>query len=114
MTYTDDQEYSVNIGIIVDTSEDEILEPFRFALIGNYPNPFNSSTVIRFRLGDPAPVQLDIFNLLGQKIETLINSGMGSGEHEVAWNAGKVPSGVYFYKLSVGNKTSVKKMTILK
>lgn len=112
--YTDDQEYTVNIGIIVDTSEDEILEPSRFALIGNYPNPFNSSTVIRFRLGNPAPVQLDLFNLLGQKVEALINSRMGSGEHEIAWNADSVPSGIYFYKLSVGNKTSVKKMTLLK
>jgi len=112
--YTDDQEYMVNIGNVVDTEENEIQEPSRFALVGNYPNPFNNSTIIKFRLGEPASVRLEIFSLLGQKIATLIDAHMESGEHEITWNADMVSSGVYFYRLTAGNKSQVRKMTLIK
>jgi hypothetical protein len=112
--YTDDQEYTVNIGNVVDIEEEEILQPSRFALLGNYPNPFNNSTVIRFRMGGPAPVRLEIFSLLGQKITTLVDSRMDSGEHEVSWNADLVSSGVYFYRLTAGSDSQVRKMTLIK
>ncbi len=112
--YTDDQEYTVAIGIIVGTEEDEVPQPSQFALIGNYPNPFNSSTVVKFRLAEESTVKLDIYNLRGQKVENLYDGVLGSGEHEVIWNAASVASGVYFYKLDVGNRSSVKKMTLIK
>jgi hypothetical protein len=112
--YTDDQEYTVIIGTVVDTEEDEIPQPSRFALLGNYPNPFNNSTVIQFRLGESAPVKLEIFSLLGQKITTLVDSRMDSGEHEVSWNADPVSSGVYFYRLTAGSDSQVRKMTLIK
>jgi hypothetical protein len=112
--YTDDQEYTVIIGIIVHTEEDEVSEPSRFALVGNYPNPFNNSTVIRFRLGEPAQVRLEVFSLLGQKIATLIDSRMDSGEHEISWNTDAASSGVYFYRLTAGSENRVRKMTLIK
>jgi aminopeptidase N len=112
--YTDDQEYIVAIGVVVGTEEDEIQKPSQFALIGNYPNPFNNSTIIKFRLAEDSPVRLDIYNLQGQKVKSLVDGIMDSGEHEVIWNAGSVSSGVYFYKLAVGNRSSVKKMTLIK
>jgi len=112
--YTDDQEYTVNIGNVVDTEDNEIQEPFRFALVGNYPNPFNNSTIIKFRLGEPTSVRLEVFSLLGQKIATLVDGRMESGEHETVWNADMVSSGVYFYRLTAGNKSQVRKMTLIK
>ncbi|UCE67616.1 MAG: putative Ig domain-containing protein, partial [Candidatus Zixiibacteriota bacterium] len=112
--YTDDQEYTVIIGGIVDTEDDEVLQPSQFALLGNYPNPFNNSTVIWFRLGNPAQVRLEVFSLLGQKIATLIDRRMDSGEHEITWSADMVSSGVYFYRLAAGSDTQVRKMTLIK
>jgi hypothetical protein len=112
--YTDDQEYSVVISPILDTEEDEILEPSRFALVGNYPNPFNNSTVIKFRLGEPATVRLEVFSLLGQRLATLVDRRMDSGEHETVWNADAVSSGVYFYRLTAGSSSQVRKMTLIK
>lgn len=112
--YTDDQDYTVRIGPVVNIEEDEVSGPSRFALLGNYPNPFNNSTVIRFRLGESAPVRLEIYSLLGQKIATLIDHRLDSGEYEVTWNADMVSSGVYFYRLTAGNENRVRKMTLLK
>jgi hypothetical protein len=111
---TDDQEYSINIGDVVDIDEDQPEVPSDFALIGNYPNPFNATTIIKFRLNDPNHVTLDIYNLLGQKIETLYSGSMMSGEHELTWNGDNVPSGVYFYHLTAGDRSITKKMTLLK
>ena len=112
--YTDDQDYTVTIGTTVGVDEDEILQPSQFALIGNYPNPFNSSTAIKFRLADDSRIKLDIYNLQGQKVASLADGEYGSGEHEIIWNAASVTSGVYFYKLQAGQSTSVKKMTLIK
>ncbi|UCC80689.1 MAG: putative Ig domain-containing protein [Candidatus Zixiibacteriota bacterium] len=112
--YTDDQEYTVIIGVIVDTEEDEPPQPWQFALIGNYPNPFNNSTILKFRLAEELPVRLDIYNLQGQKVESLVDGVLGAGAHEVIWKAGSVASGVYFYRLDVGSSSSVKKMTLIK
>jgi len=112
--WTDDQEYSINIGGIVGIEDDIVETPSDFALLGNYPNPFNANTIIKFRLNDPTHVSLDIYNLRGQKVANIVNSSMISGEHEVAWNGNDVPSGVYFYKLTAGIQSVAKKMTLLK
>lgn len=111
---TDDQEYVVVIGQPTDVPDDDVQTPSNFALIGNYPNPFNNSTVIKFRLADAGNIQLDIFNLLGQKIETLLSGTMAAGEHELVWNGDTAPSGVYFYRLTAGDKSAVRKMTLIK
>jgi hypothetical protein len=111
---TDDQEYVVIIGQPTDVTDEDLQTPSNFALIGNYPNPFNNSTIIKFRLADAGNIRLDIFNLLGQKIETLLSGTMSAGEHELVWNGNNVPSGIYFYRLVAGEKSTVKKMALIK
>ncbi len=111
---TDDQEYVVIIGQPTDVPDDDVQTPSNFALIGNYPNPFNNSTIIKFRLADAGNIRLEIFNLLGQKIETLLSGTMSAGEHELVWNGNNVPSGIYFYRLVAGEKSTVKKMALIK
>jgi len=97
---------------------DEIVFP-EFSLKQNYPNPFNPITTIRYSLPEAARVRLDIYNLKGQLVKTLIDSEMAAGPHSVIWN-GKdsnnqaVASGVYFYRISSPNNTQTKKMLLMK
>ncbi len=101
-------------------AEDEFdaVVPRVFSLEQNYPNPFNPETVIAYALEKPAQVELSIFNVLGQKVATLVDAQQGAGSHEVRWNAanGNQPlaSGVYFYKLVVDGAAQTRKMTLLK
>jgi len=88
-------------------------------LFQNYPNPFNPVTQIRFHIAKTTNVKLEIFNLLGQKVKTLIDKKMTTGERSIFWNgrndAGiKLGSGIYFYRLKVGEYLKTKKMTLLK
>jgi hypothetical protein len=95
------------------------VKPPVFALKQNYPNPFNPSTTISYWLPETARVSLDIYNLKGQLVKTLIDSEMEAGPHSVVWN-GKdgnnqaVASGVYFYRLSSPNNTQTKRMLLMK
>ena len=88
--------------------------PSDYTLEQNYPNPFNPTTQIRFGIPQSGLVKLDIYNLLGQKITTLINEEMSSGYHSVDFNAGDISSGVYVYTLSVNDFVTSKKMVLLK
>lgn len=93
--------------------------PIAFTLHQNYPNPFNPETQIRFDLAEAGNVQIDIFNVLGQKIITLINRQLPAGQHSVLWNglddsSKPASSGIYIYKLQAGHFTALKKMMFLK
>ncbi|MCP3685015.1 MAG: T9SS type A sorting domain-containing protein [bacterium] len=88
--------------------------PKGFVLSQNYPNPFNPTTTIRYALPQRSQVKLDIFNILGQKVETLVNNPSKAGEHSVSWDATTYPSGIYFYKMTIDGKTYTKRMTLLK
>jgi hypothetical protein len=93
--------------------------PSDYALFQNYPNPFNPSTTIRFSLPKSGAVEMDIYNILGQKIRGLIFKDMPAGYHTVIWDGlddGKreVASGVYFYRLKSGDYEGVRKMMLLK
>ncbi|MCF7814077.1 MAG: lamin tail domain-containing protein [Candidatus Cloacimonetes bacterium] len=90
-------------------------------LIGNYPNPFNPTTTIFFELAQNSEVQLTIYNMLGQKITTLVDENFEAGQKQAVWNGTdregkKVTSGIYFYELHVKDTdyTSTKKMLLLK
>lgn len=113
-TYEDFKEYIVAIGVTVGIDDNGVTQPTNFALIGNYPNPFNNATVIKYRLSEESPVRLELYNLVGQKVATLVDGVVSSGEHEVVWDAKYVSSGVYFYRLTAGDKSSVRKMTLIK
>ncbi|MGE5352419.1 MAG: CHRD domain-containing protein [Acidobacteriota bacterium] len=88
--------------------------PEKFALEQNYPNPFNPSTSIRFSLPATGLVNLTIYNMLGQRVQTLMNQQMNAGSYEVKFDASALPSGMYIYRLSAGDNISVKKMMLLK
>ena len=88
--------------------------PVTFVLHQNYPNPFNPSTQISFNLPKPEFVTLEIYNTLGQKIETLLNKAMKAGQHEVEFNAQNLSSGIYFYRIEAGEFQDVKKMVLLR
>jgi len=79
-----------------------------------YPNPFNPSTMISFDVPELQNISVQIFNITGQLIETLINGNIESGKHEVIWDAGNLPSGIYFVQLKSGEKTITQKLTLLK
>jgi hypothetical protein len=88
--------------------------PLQFTLNQNYPNPFNPTTIINFTLANTSDVKLTVYNVLGQKIMTLIDSRMSAGEHSRVFEASKLSSGVYFYRLDAGSFQSMKKMMLLK
>jgi len=100
--------------IRVGVEGDQSLLPKQFSLSQNYPNPFNPSTTIRFALPQQTLVQLDVYNLLGEKVMELINSEMPAGYHQTVLNAGSLSSGVYFYRLSAGSFVQTRKLMLLK
>jgi len=88
--------------------------PTSFALAQNYPNPFNPSTVIEFSLPTASPVKLEVFNILGQHVSTLINGQMPAGTHQATFDASPYTSGIYFYRLTYEGGAFTKKMAFLK
>ncbi len=119
-TYTE-PEYAILIFPRVSGVEDEIQSslPKDFELLQNHPNPFNAATAIRYRLSRSAHVMLDVYNILGQKVATLVDENQDAGSMEVTWD-GKdqqgrdLASGVYFYELRAGDMRQTKRMVLLK
>jgi len=83
-------------------------------LYQNYPNPFNPVTNISFSLPNSTQVQLRIYDILGKEITTLINEEKIAGSYQVTFDGGRLASGTYFYKLSAGSYTAIKKMVLMK
>jgi hypothetical protein len=88
--------------------------PVSFKLNQNYPNPFNPNTTISFRLNHSSDVRLQVFDISGGLVTTLIERRVSSGEHSVQFNAGSLSSGTYVYRLEAGNKVETKTMTLIK
>ncbi len=101
-----------NATYIEDKNEIDSAIPFK--LYQNYPNPFNPATKIKFYLPGDAKVKLDIFNVLGEHISTVVNREIEKGFHEYLFNAINLPSGVYYYKLTFNNYTESKMMILVK
>jgi hypothetical protein len=90
------------------------LIPEEYALEQNYPNPFNPTTTIKFGLKESGNVDIVVYNAVGEKVMTVVHDHMEAGTHNVTLQAGGLTSGVYFYKLTINNFTSVKKMVLIK
>jgi hypothetical protein len=88
--------------------------PQGFALAQNYPNPFNPTTTINFSLGKASQVKLILYNVLGQKVATLIDRRMAAGAQTVEFDASNLTSGVYFYRLEAGDLVMQKRMLLIK
>ncbi len=87
--------------------------PLQTTLVGNYPNPFNPNTVIRYQLSAASDIQLTVYNMLGQKVQTLVNGRQNGGKYSVPFDANDLASGVYLYRLSTGNGAVLTKKMIL-
>ena len=94
--------------------ENEKVTPKVFSLSQNYPNPFNPSTQINFSLDKAGMANLTVYNMLGQKVATLVNGNLPAGEHNVNFSADNLSSGIYIYQLSTGSRIISKKMMLLK
>ena len=110
---------TVNFDISDMLSIDGSAIPEEFALHQNYPNPFNPVTSIQFDIPEQSEVRMDIYNLMGQRVATLVNNTLEPGFHAVKWNGtndfGKqLSSGMYIYRISANNFTSVKKLILMK
>jgi hypothetical protein len=79
-----------------------------------YPNPFNSSCYIKFAIPEPAHVLIDVYNILGQKVATLLNEQQQAGEHTVVFDASNLGSGLYFYRLNAGEYSETKSLVLIK
>jgi hypothetical protein len=88
--------------------------PENTSLLGNYPNPFNASTTIEFSLEKSRFVTLTLYDLLGRRIETLVDEDKPAGRHQVTWHAEKSSSGIYFYRIEAGDYSETRKMMLLK
>ena len=118
---TDDDSSSVQVGGVWYNEtpagleiSDEAPIATRFELGQNYPNPFNPTTHIRFNIPETANTKLTVFNVMGEKVATLVNSVMQAGGHTVSWNASSMPTGVYFYQLESANFSQTKKLLLVK
>lgn len=100
--------------IISGVSRREGVRLNRFALEQNYPNPFNPRTNLRFTIPELRFVSLKIYDMLGREISTLVHQTLNPGVYSTEWNASMVSSGVYYYILSAGEFSSVKKMVLVK
>jgi hypothetical protein len=98
-----------------DISNDkELNNPSDFALNQNYPNPFNPTTTINYQLPKASQVKINIYNLHGQLVASLINKYQKAGYYKLNWEAKNLVSGIYFYQLEAENFREIKKMTLLK
>lgn len=94
--------------------EEEDEQPIALALGQNYPNPFNPSTTINFAVPEQGNVQLEVFDLVGRKVAELLNEPKTAGRYSINFDASRLASGLYIYRLQVGNKVLTKKMTLIK
>lgn len=101
-------------GLTVDVPSEPASIPLEFSLAQNYPNPFNPSTTIRVSLPVASDVTLSVFNVLGQEVATVVRGAIPAGTHDFTFDASRLASGVYMYKIVAGNFVSAKKMLLLK
>jgi beta-glucosidase len=99
---------------VITDSENAMEKSFDFSLMQNYPNPFNPTTKIDYYIAQPGIVNLEVFNVLGEKVATLVNKYLQSGNHSAIWNAQSLNSGVYYYRLRSGNFAESKKLILMK
>jgi hypothetical protein len=99
---------------IVGVEEHKNTLPDKFLLKQNYPNPFNPSTNIKFSLPNPEHIEIEVYNIIGQRVEILLNQQTKAGNHEVEFNAQNLSSGIYFYRIEAGEFQDVKKMILIR
>jgi hypothetical protein len=112
--YTQAEEVNICQEIITGLEEKEIDQNIDYLLGQNYPNPFNPRTTIPFTLPQNQHVRIEIFTITGEKLYTLVDSDLPPGVHHANFDASKISSGVYIYKMTTGQYVNLKKMVVLK
>ena len=112
-----ESDHSNTVEIDISSAENEIVQ-YQTELLSNYPNPFNPKTSISFSLKEDSKINLEVFDIRGRKVTTLLNSVQSAGIHSVTWegldeNDHRIGSGIYFYKLTAGNYSKIRKMILL-
>jgi hypothetical protein len=105
---------SISVTVLVVNELQKPLLPEVFTLSQNYPNPFNSSTIIEYTLPEAVWVKLEVYDILGRKVETLINGFQSPGFYTYRWKDRNHASGVYFYRIKAGPYRQSRKMLLLK
>jgi len=103
-------EFATSEGAMVNASN----VPVEFKVYQNYPNPFNPTTTIKFAIPQPGCYELNVYNIMGQVVETHAGVAQTAGHYSFEWNASQLASGVYFYKVTVGDYAATRKMVLLK
>ena len=108
----DSFDYSATVSGVEDGKFNTV--PQEFTLFQNYPNPFNPTTMINYQLPITSKVELSIYNLLGQKVTTLVSKKQVAGTYRIEWNAESLLSGIYLYQLKAGDFTETRKLVLQK
>lgn len=103
-----------DIPSIVSVRKKDNVIPSEFTLFQNYPNPFNPSTTINFSIPEGTKVNLKVYDVLGRIVETLVDEHLSAGQYSYQFNASNLASGIYFYRLTSGEYSKVKKLSLLK
>ncbi len=98
---------------VVSVNENEIL-PTKFLLLQNYPNPFNPNTVVSYQLPSKNNISLKVYDILGKEVATLVDEIKEAGTYNINFDASKLPSGIYFYRLTTKTFSQTKKMVLLR
>ncbi len=100
-------------GLVTSKEEGEEV-PSSYRLGQNYPNPFNPTTTISYEIAEAGMVELEVFDMLGRKVADVVNQRKGTGSYTVNFDASKLSSGLYIYRLRANGKVLTKKMTLIK
>ena len=98
----------------ITVDNEEVEQPLSFKLSQNYPNPFNPTTMINYELANASDVKLEIFDMLGRKVQTLVNTRKTAGIHNAIFDASALSSGIYIYRLQAGSYLKTRKMMLIK
>ena len=113
--FVGDAQFTLSVSSDLTSSlEDELIIPDEITLHNAYPNPFNPSTMISFDINDMSHVSLNIFDLTGRQVASLVNKTLVPGYHQISWNPGLLPSGVYLVELISNEKSFNQKITYIK
>ena len=98
----------------LSAESENMIIPVEFLLLQNYPNPFNPTTAIGYQLSVLSQVELSIYNIVGQRVATLVSQRQPTGRYQVEWDASGLASGIYYYRIEAGDWRDMKKMVLLK
>lgn len=112
--YFDDLSISEKIVVNIGDENSETAIPDRFSLEQNYPNPFNPETIIRYNVPQTSPITIDLYDVLGRHVKTIVNEVKNPGVHQVTLRANDLAGGIYFYRMDAGSFTQIRKLMLIK